>query len=295
MSKRLLNPFTVLIAPSGKTPITLFVKPAYVLALLAGVLSIPLVIVYSLYQQNQVLTQKNTVLTKAASEVFEQVDTLDAELEDLRERAGLPEKKKEYVESQTPSSQGGTAIKLAPEILFKLAGTRLPLLSSDLEQQVKPALEETLDFEAALDAATPKGQPLKIGAQVSSEFGLRRNPFGGGYEFHNGIDLKGAYGTPIYATGTGKVERAEFSRGYGYHVVVDHDYGYRTLYAHMSEMAVADGDQIQRGQLIGYIGSTGRSSGPHLHYSIYHQGSTVDPKGYMGLLDSTKFFSNTGG
>ena len=164
-----------------------------------------------------------------------------------------------------------------------LQKNRLPQLSSSFNQQVKPALEKTLDDEAARQAARPKGVPLTESIQISSKFGLRKNPFGGGYELHEGVDFAGPYGTPIYATAPGIVKKAEASGGYGNHVVIDHGYGYETLYAHLSEIEVSPKTAVQEGDLIGYLGSSGRSSGPHLHYSVHRRGKAVDPKSYLGL------------
>jgi murein DD-endopeptidase MepM/ murein hydrolase activator NlpD len=120
------------------------------------------------------------------------------------------------------------------------------------------------------------------GTEISSEFGLRPNPFGRGYEIHAGLDFTAAYGSPVYGTAPGTVVKAGWSAGgYGNHVVVEHGYGYRTLYAHMSALKATVGRKVERNTILGYLGNTGRSSGPHLHYSVYHNDEAVDPKNYL--------------
>lgn len=127
--------------------------------------------------------------------------------------------------------------------------------------------------------ASPQGKPAN--GFISSLFGKRRNPFGRGVEFHNGIDLVGAKGTPILATAEGRVSRRKRSRGYGIHVIIDHGYGYETLYAHLSKKQVKPNQIVKRGDIVGFLGSTGRSTGPHLHYSVYLNHQAVDPKPYI--------------
>jgi murein DD-endopeptidase MepM/ murein hydrolase activator NlpD len=238
--------------------------------------------IYSLQQRNAALTQQNTELSETASDVIQELEILDDEITNLRERAGMSEQSVSEAEPQSGNrSQGGVSTQIDTSSLFAIAQDRIPLLSARLYGQVKPALTETLNAEEAQRAAQPKGRPVKSITEVSSNYGLRRNPFGWGYEFHDGIDFTGPQGTPIYATAPGTIETAEYQRGYGYHVVIDHGYGYKTLYAHLSDMAVIAGESVSKDQIIGKLGSTGRSTGPHLHYSVYRNGESVDPIEYI--------------
>ena len=119
---------------------------------------------------------------------------------------------------------------------------------------------------------------------TSSNYGYRRNPFGGySGEFHPGIDIKGDYNEPIYATGDGIVNRCDWYGGYGNAVVLDHGFGYQTLYGHMTRVNVEQGQEVKAGDLIGYMGSTGRSTGPHVHYEIRKDGIDIDPMPYLKL------------
>jgi murein DD-endopeptidase MepM/ murein hydrolase activator NlpD len=217
------------------------------------------------------------VLTEQASDLLKRVDTLEAELKDLSARAGV---KEEALPKRFTLDQGGIGIKPSVEQLLEATDDRLVALAS-LKEKVMPTVGEFV----ARRNARPRGMPLLVSVRFSSFYGLRPNPFGGSYEFHPGIDMAVAYGTPIYATAPGTVLEANFAGGYGNHVLIEHGYELRTLYGHMSKMAVAAGARVERGQLIGYVGSTGRSSGPHLHYGVYFQGKTIDPKPYLAQAE----------
>ncbi len=115
-------------------------------------------------------------------------------------------------------------------------------------------------------------------SRVASGFGMRLHPILKIRKMHTGMDFTAPTGTPIYATGDGVVEDAESTRGgYGKHVVVDHGYGYQTLYGHMSKIDVRTGQKIKRGDILGYVGSTGRSTAPHLHYEVIKDGNKINP------------------
>ncbi|WP_299410773.1 M23 family metallopeptidase [Acaryochloris sp. IP29b_bin.148] len=227
------------------------------------------------------LQQSHDQLSVSAAEVMEELEVLDQEVEKLRQRAGLSKAERQKLKIEAKGGKGGVSVVLNTKQQLQIARARLPILASRLKQQVQPALEKTLQAEEARNAALPQGKPTKTNSPISSDFGLRPGPFGGSAELHDGIDLLGDYGAPIYATANGKVERAEYSGGYGYHVVIQHGYGYQTLYAHLSKLATRPKASVKRGQLIGYMGSTGRSTGTHLHYSIYRKEKAVDPKPYM--------------
>lgn len=121
-----------------------------------------------------------------------------------------------------------------------------------------------------------------VSGRFSSGFGIRRDPFTGGIEFHKGIDISAPKGTPIIATADGVVEKATWnSGGYGNHVVINHGNGIKTLYAHMSKVLVRKGQKVRRGQVIGLVGSTGKSVAPHVHYEVYLNGNPVNPLRYI--------------
>lgn len=128
--------------------------------------------------------------------------------------------------------------------------------------------------------SVPSRMPLE-GAALTSGFGMRHHPVLGGRRQHTGIDLAAPTGTPVYATADGVVGRADFYSSYGLYISINHGASMETRYAHLSRLAVAAGDSVKKGDLIGYVGSTGRSTGPHLHYEVRIDGLAVNPIPYM--------------
>jgi murein DD-endopeptidase MepM/ murein hydrolase activator NlpD len=132
--------------------------------------------------------------------------------------------------------------------------------------------------------SVPAGMPLHD-ATLTSDFGMRTHPVLGGRRNHKGVDLAQPTGTPVYATADGIVSRAEPFSSYGNYIQIEHGGELQTRFGHLSGFAVAAGEQVHKGQLIGYVGSTGRSTGPHLHYEVRVAGAAVDPRPYMVATD----------
>lgn len=134
--------------------------------------------------------------------------------------------------------------------------------------------------KAELLASIPAVQPIsnKDLKRMASGFGFRTHPIYKTEHFHTGMDFSANIGTEIYATGDGVIERADdLAQGYGNHVVINHGFGYETLYGHMSRIAVKEGQRVKRGDVIGYVGSTGMSTAPHLHYEVIKNGEKINP------------------
>ena len=132
--------------------------------------------------------------------------------------------------------------------------------------------------------AIPAIQPVsnKDLTRVASGFGYRIDPVYKVRKFHAGLDFTAPQGTPIYATADGKIKMAGFDNsGFGNHVIINHGYGYETLYGHMVRVKARSGNTIKRGEVIGYVGSTGKSTGPHCHYEVHRNGQAVDPIYYF--------------
>jgi len=162
---------------------------------------------------------------------------------------------------------------------------RLQGIQQQLVQQSKSYDELLLlskkqdQFLASLPAIQPvDNRDLK---RMASGYGFRIHPIYRVARMHTGLDFTADIGTEIYATGDGLVKAPNGGSGYGLHIVVDHGFGYQTLYAHMSRMAVRPGEKVKRGQIIGYVGNTGVSSGPHLHYEVIKNGQKVNPAYYF--------------
>ena len=163
---------------------------------------------------------------------------------------------------------------------------KLDVLSRRLYVQSK-SFDEVLDLaknKTQMMACIPAIIPIKNGAgKICCGFGYRLHPIYKTLQMHPGIDITSPRGTPIYASGDGVVQTpgGNMLSGYGICVVINHGYGYESLYGHMSRKAVTEGQRVKRGQLIGYVGSTGMATGPHLHYEVWKSGSRVNPINYF--------------
>ena len=141
-------------------------------------------------------------------------------------------------------------------------------------------IDDLLKNKEKLLVSTPAIQPVsnKDLTRVASGFGYRIDPIYKTVKLHAGLDFAAPQGTPIYATANGTVTVAgNTGNGYGNHVVINHGYGYETLYGHMVKVKARAGQQIKRGEVIGYVGSTGKSTGPHCHYEVHKNGQKIDP------------------
>jgi murein DD-endopeptidase MepM/ murein hydrolase activator NlpD len=155
---------------------------------------------------------------------------------------------------------------------------QLVVQSKSFDELIELA-KEKVEFLAHVPAIQPiKNKDLK---RIASGFGRRFHPILKIWRPHNGIDFTAKIGTPIYATGDGVVSFAGRGNGFGIHIKIDHGFGYKTVYAHLSKLAVRKGQKVKRGQIIGYSGNTGLSAGPHLHYEVHYKGKPVNPVFYF--------------
>lgn len=175
------------------------------------------------------------------------------------------------------------------------ATKNMDILAKQLYVQSK-SLDEIINLaedKEKLLAAIPAIQPVKKEdlTRMASGFGWRSDPFTKARKMHKGMDFTAPTGTPIYATGNGVVTRADSnSSGYGNHIRINHGFGYLTLYAHLSKYNVKKGQRVKRGDLIGFVGNTGRSQGPHLHYEVHKDGKHINPINfYYGNLSPEEF------
>jgi murein DD-endopeptidase MepM/ murein hydrolase activator NlpD len=154
----------------------------------------------------------------------------------------------------------------------------------DAEEVSQQELRSYLENREALLRAYPTAWPAD--GWITSHYGFRISPLPGAKTFHTGTDIAAAYGTPIFATADGVVISAGHREAYGYTVEIDHGFGIVTLYAHCSRLLAAEGDLVQRGEIIARMGATGRATGPHLHYEVQRDGVQVNPEDYL-LLGET--------
>lgn len=220
--------------------------------------------------------QNMQVLAQQLGEIKARIMRLDALSERLARMAGV-----QAPESEKPPGQGG------PLELVQ------PLSSTDLDAEVTRLLAELETRSEHLDAISmqllqqnlkkntfPSGYPIQA-AYNSSSYGWRPDPFTGQKAYHHGLDFSAESGTTIYAAADGIVAQAERVPDYGNIVRVDHGFGLDTRYAHLSGFLVKVGDRVSKGQPIALVGSTGRSTGPHLHYEVRLNGVPLDPRKYL--------------
>lgn len=190
----------------------------------------------------------------------------------------------------------------------KSAATAAPALTDTSESFSQQAYAQSLDQLYALRRSALSGQVYQaldlsprhqfgglddvlaganapslwpIVGPITSSFGEREDPFNGEGAFHAGVDISASFGEPIRATADGTVETAGMASGYGREVVIDHGYGVKTVYGHMSGFAVTSGQQVTRGQIIGYVGMSGRATAPHVHYEVRIRNTPVNPHKYL--------------
>ncbi|MCB2048338.1 MAG: M23 family metallopeptidase [Novosphingobium sp.] len=163
-----------------------------------------------------------------------------------------------------------------------LEKVNVPALAAVAEAQSQAGVSRPVAGFGNLHAqvSIPSRMPL-AGLTMTSDYGMRIHPVTGRRAAHKGIDLAAPTGTPIYATADGMVSRASWFSTYGLYVAIEHGGQLQTRYAHMSRLNVAEGQRVSKGDVIGYVGTTGRSTGPHLHYEVRVDGEAVNPVPYM--------------
>ena len=154
-------------------------------------------------------------------------------------------------------------------------------LMAELQKSVEKIdeIKDYLRIQKDLYLATPKGYPSE--GNVSSPFGNRESPFTGIRTFHSGVDITASPGTPIRATADGVVSHSGWTQYSGYVVAIEHGCGFSTIYAHNKKNAVKVGQRVKRGHIIGYVGSSGKSTGPHVHYEVWEKGKSVNPHKFL--------------
>ena len=155
-----------------------------------------------------------------------------------------------------------------------------------LKKEIRSTIENVgevrdyLHIQRDIYMSTPKGLP--VGGRISSNYGKRKHPMNGAEEFHTGLDISANSGSPVKATADGIVSFSGWSGGNGYLVVLEHGHDFSTFYAHNKKNIVKVGQKVKRDDVIAYVGTTGSSTGPHVHYEIWKQGRHVNPKQYIG-------------
>lgn len=157
--------------------------------------------------------------------------------------------------------------------------TEMSALLDEMEKNVPVTLKKARQTQYTL-SGTPTEWPT-LSKRLTSNFGYRTDPFTGRASFHAGVDIAGKIGDPVYAAGAGKVITAAKDSSHGKYIVVEHPGGLQSWYLHLSKISISEGDTVTKGQRIGSLGNTGRSTGPHLHFEIVKQEKAVDPLPYL--------------
>lgn len=231
---------------------------------------------------NTALQVENTSFREATGQLAGQISALQTAVDELGERATVDpaasramDKLPAIVKSRAMGGASRLALASMPgagstDTALGVLSELLGVIGSRLD-----SVRDSVERRHALAAATPSVWP--VAGWLTSAYGNRKDPFTNGADFHPGLDISADYGQPVLATGDATVGAAGPNGAYGNMVSLDHGYGIVTKYGHLSRIAVAGDQRVMRGDVIGYVGSTGRSTGSHLHYEIWMSGRLTDP------------------
>lgn len=230
------------------------------------------------YEATQVeQEQTKTELLARKAELEEQIEAAYALIAEIE--ADIESHQAEYLANEEAENQIDAEIN---NLIAQLEAQRLAEEEAKRKEQEQQnqANNNTPSGNTTPSTEVPTGMFIwpTTGYTVSSKWGYRIHPIFGTQKFHAGIDIAVSSGEPIYAAASGTVVTAVYSSSYGNYVMIDHGNGYYTLYAHMTQYIVTNGQSVSQGEVIGYVGSTGWSTGPHLHYEVRVNGSTIDPE-----------------
>ncbi|SEO14346.1 Peptidase family M23 [Amphibacillus marinus] len=268
--------------------------PRILLVVLAIIGLIPIILLIynvllndNLATTNKQLSEQVTLLENRKDTLVTEVEVLENERDTVIERFEqlneIEEKFHQYINEMPEEALGGINIPLLDEEINQLSQQQSLLETTEWIDRYHQTIANIEQLEHNLQYI-PTAWPTEPDT-ITSAFGPRSDPFNRTQSIHSGIDVRGATGTPVFAAGDGVVTLAEFYGGYGNTIRISHNDRYITLYAHLSEINVEQGEQVKKGSVIGAIGSTGRSTGPHLHYEILKDGTPVDPEFYLDFFE----------
>ena len=233
---------------------------------------------------NEILRLENESYREATGELTGQVASLQTVLTQLSEQSQLDPTTKAALDKLPQllrgRAMGGGASRVDPTLARAVNGSPestfgiLSDLLGVLEDRLA-SVKTKIEGQQALARATPSIWPLP--PWLTSGFGMRADPFTGRPDFHSGLDILADYGTAVKATADGKIESAEYAGNYGNSVVISHGFGIATRFGHLSRFAVRAGQTVKRGDIVGFVGSTGRATSSHLHYEILLNGQPINP------------------
>ena len=233
------------------------------------------------------VTSNLDILKERLSQIDAQMEKIEEKDKAVRTYAGMPEIDKDI----RKLGIGGRSLEseIFNDNLAPAVNRELSVLEMDVERLSREVNHELSSYASIYDKVRddiqrithiPSIRPLN-GGYMNSSFGYRNDPIDGVRRFHQGQDITVSTGTPIYAPADGTVKRAYYVGGFGNHIKLDHGFGYTTILAHMSKLYVKYGQKVNRGDIIGLSGNTGRSTAPHLHYEIHYYGTPQNPLDYF--------------
>src|SRR6266550_6533938 len=245
--------------------------------------------VLDLRASHQALEVENASFRSATDELSTQVTSLEAAIQDLGSKSALDPNLARTMEKlpalvKARAMGGSTEADRTAQRTLSSLGTPedtfglLRALLESLESRLT-LVSHSVDRRNALAAATPSIWPAN--GWLSSMMGHRVDPFTGDDDFHAGLDIAGERGQPVYATAAGTVTHTGFQGGYGNLIILDHGFGLETRYGHLLSYAVKPGAKVKRGDLIGHVGNSGRSTGYHLHYEVLANGKLLNPLQFL--------------
>lgn len=283
-----------------KVQTPLRVKLLKALGFLAASIATAFLIVFFAFQyidspKEKILKQQNDDLRNNYTILNERIKQLELQMKELESRdnnvyrsifEAQPVPDSARVKEMQEKREVSLVQAMSESELIQGIAAQLNNLSLRSGYQMKSyeEIEDMVKNKEKLLAAIPAIQPVsnKDLSRVASGFGYRIDPVYKTRRFHAGLDFTAPVGTPIYATADGVVKEAGYNTGgYGNNVVINHGFGFETLYAHMYKIKARVGQKVKRGEVIGYIGNTGKSTGPHLHYEVHKKGQPVDPIYYF--------------
>ena len=224
---------------------------------------------------------EHTLLFRRQNDLLEEIENIiQAKIKNSHHIIQATGLNTEYILNQNMHKERGTG---GPFITMSQGQMNLDTLSDPVLSRAKRVLDrlqESKNIQSIL-TSIPLASPVKEKIKLASGYGRRKDPFTGKYAFHNGLDFRASWRSPVLATAPGKIIYAGWRTGYGKVIEIDHGHHFRTRYAHLSKIFVQKGSQVAVGQKIGSIGSTGRSTGPHLHYEVRFKNRTYNPKKFL--------------
>jgi len=268
---------TIIIAyHEGKPPKTIKIRKIYLK--IFGILALVLVVssIFSYIANLQFLSEIQEIKAEK-HKLAQEIKTVASEKQEIEKEKHLLNSKLKSLESKLLSIEDYLSKRGVIKSFSPVGGGSTDKASHDFSYL--QFLEKRADYLHTSIRGIPLGYP--VFGRITSHIGWRKNPFGGGYEFHSGIDIYAPQGSKVLATADGVVLLAGWYGDYGKAVIIRHPSGYLTLYGHLSQVDVREGQKVKAGDVVGRVGSTGRSTGPHLHYEVIKDNKPIDPSKFL--------------